>query len=55
MATVCYTVFGFNFIRQRMKNKNFMVQWSKYQPRYSGHYIEQNQLYDLITIANPIG
>jgi hypothetical protein len=54
MATVlCYTVFG--FIRQRMKNKNFMVQWLKNQPRYFVHYIERNQLYDAITIANPIG
>ena len=43
----CYTVFG--FIRQRMKNKNFMVQWLKNQPRYFVHYIERNQLYDAIT------
>jgi hypothetical protein len=48
-----YTVFG--FIRQRMKNKNFMVQWLKNQPRSFVHYIERNQLYDAITIANPIG
>jgi hypothetical protein len=38
-----------------MKNKNFMVQWLKNQPRYFVHYIERNQLYDAITIANPIG
>jgi hypothetical protein len=28
-----YTVFGFT--RQRMKNKNFIVQWLKNQPRAS--------------------
>jgi hypothetical protein len=39
---------------KKMKNKNFMVQWLKNQPRYFVHYIERNQLYDAITIANPI-
>jgi hypothetical protein len=29
-----YVISG--FIRQRMKNKNFMVQWLKNQPRWPG-------------------
>jgi hypothetical protein len=48
-------LYGIWLIRQRMKNKNVMVQWLKIQPRSFVHYIERNQLYDAITIANPIG
>jgi hypothetical protein len=50
---IVYTVSG--FIRQRLKNKNVMVQRLKNQQRYFVHYIERNQLYDAITIANPLG